>query len=191
MKQEELQQIKEEYTRINHLRKIATLLNEEKAALEEEQMVKRYIEVYNKLNQMKEYLEYDDSDSIAMAIEKTNITDTNKIYVCLGTYKRIYDIAMVNCSHYALTSHDDQQAEYSEYVDIEKDLIDSFQVDIQERAEFEENNDIIYLNKNDVSHASFYKLQPSFYKLQHDFFKNVIENGQEKTISTIKKQLLK
>ena len=184
MKQEELQEIKDEYNRINHFRKIAYLLNEEKAALEEEQMVKRYIEVCSRLDQLKGYLGYEDSDSIGMAIEKTNITETNGIYVYLGTYAYPQTFYQTSPFGYINTNHDDERAAYSEYVDIEKDLVDTFKVDIKHRAEFEANNDVIYLNKNYVNHASFYRLK-------HEFFTSIIENGQEKTVDTIKKQLVK
>lgn len=182
MKQEELDIIKEEYIRLNHLRTIASLLKEEKEELEQEQMVKRYNEVCAKLKKMSMYLNFSDHYIMSTALEQVNITNTNNIFVCLGTYKHNKDTNGINEPLYTITNHDDEEAVYSEYVDLEKDISECFQINIKLREQFEKINNIIYINPFD---------RTEFYKVQNDFFKNVIENGQEKTVDTIKKQLTK
>lgn len=182
MKQKDLDKIKNEYMNLDRLRTIASLLKEEKEELEQEQMVKRYNEVCTKLEKMSMYLSFSDNYIMNTVLKQVDIVNTNNIFVCLGTYKHSKDTKGINQLLYTVTNHDDEEAEYSEYADIEKDISECFQVDVKLREQFEKNNSIIYIDPFN---------RTEFYKVQHEFFKSAMENGQEKTVKTIKKQLLK
>ena len=77
----------------------------------------------------------------------------------------------------------DSNADYSAYVDIEKDLINCVNVKIKDREQFEKTHNIIYPKK--LFQLDF---EREFFNLKTEFFKAAIEKGQKSAVTRVLKK---
>ena len=176
---------KQEYEKLNHYREMANELKNTKETLEEQPVVRRYLEVCQKLDdKMLACGCWDDRCIIETARKKITGDETNEIYVCIGTYKESKNVDFNYWPYSIPVPHDSEEAEYSEYVDLEKEITDVFKIHISDRDEFEKKHDVIYLEKGPLSRQYFEELQVSF-------FLDAFKNGQKKAINSVKKKTKK
>lgn len=130
-----------------------------------------------------EILESDDVRGIVVKILKDfEITETNGIYVCTGTYFTDCDICYEETDYYAReVRFDSKHAEYRTYSDIENGK--------QIRAYFQFSNDVakrllaFNFEKNNVVLNPFNsnKNRNGYDEVRIDFFENSINYGQSKS----------
>lgn len=148
--------------------------------LEKNRYVKEYINLLGLPISRQDFI-IDDTDSIVSEIyskyiNKIGESDTNRIYVYLGTYRYSTTSDVVSLGDDRV-SYDDNRADYRVYQDLEQRS--SIVVNIKDCKSFEENNTI--LNPN-----SYFKNQ-EYYRMQKEFFIAAVKDGQD----AAKKRILK
>ena len=177
MNSNELQQLKEGYKKLIDNRDELNKLISLKKELENNDIVKSYFEVLDKIDELEDESIVNANDKALMdkAVECMNIKISNGIYVYFGTY---YEDSNDYCS---ITNYHDPKAHYSKYVDIEKHhSYAGIEVPIDEREEFEQNN-IIIMPKTFGSRKSLYDY------VRYIFFETCIIENQEKAIEKVLK----
>ena len=148
--------------------------------LEKNRYVKEYINLLGLSISRQDFI-IDDTDSIVSKIyskyiNKIGESDTNRIYVYLGTYRYSSTADIVSLGDDRV-SYDDDRADYRLYQDLEQ--LASLVVNIKDCKVFEENNTIINPN-------GYFKSR-EYYKIQKEFFITAVKKGQE----AAKKRILK
>ncbi len=174
MDKEILENIKKYYIKRKKMQEeyneIISLVNE----LKDNEYVKKYIELQNKIKDYKYFVIKDDEQIFRTAINeyirKNNII--NNIYIYLGTYSFNYESDIYHGSNDYKLKRNDRRADYNLYTPLEKDIyIDQFQVPIKDVRSFEKENKIIY------------HIKPLL--LQEEYIKDIFEYGEEMALKRI------
>ena len=190
MKEEELIKLREELNETKEKQKDIQWLLKEKKDLEDNPFVKRYVELKNMdIDNIGTQMLASQSEEqlINNILTFKRFNNTNKIYVYMGTYTGKYCNDIIHSNSCIAVNRNDEDADYSLYVDLEKKLSDIQQINIKDREKFEENNNIIYPK----GVIFFSKFKKEFFKLKEEFIKDMIENGQEKAVSKVLKRTKK
>lgn len=177
MNSNELEQLKEGYKTLIDKRNELNNLMLLKEELENNDIVKSYFDVLEKIEEFEDdsIINANDRTLMDKVIERMNIKTSNGIYVYFGTY---YEDANDYCG---ITNYYDPKAHYSKYVDIEKHhSYAGIEVPINEREEFEKNN-IILMPKTHGSRKSLYDY------VRDIFFETCIIENQEKAVEKVLK----
>ncbi|MCM1370707.1 MAG: hypothetical protein NC181_02295 [Clostridium sp.] len=106
------------------------------------------------------------------------ISESNNIYVYLGTYKYSYEADVEHGPRDYKVSRNYKNADYSKYMDLEtEDLIEIF---INEREQFETSHKVIF-PKNLFE-------QKEFYEMQKTYIEDCVKDGQTLAVEKILKR---
>ena len=172
----ELEQLKEGYKKLIDNRDELNNLMSLKKELENNDIVKTYLSVLEKIEEFEDESIINANDKALMdkVIERMNIKTSNGIYVYFGTYYEVGNDCYI-------TNYHDPNAHYSKYVDIEKHhSYAGIEVPINEREEFEKNNNII-MPKTLGSRKDLYDY------VRDIFFETCIIENQEKAVERVLK----
>jgi len=171
MEQEILDEIKNNYNESLERKKYISGLIDKINKLEENDIVKKYIELMIEYESLKDDKIISQSDqSIFDSICRSyicEIKETNGIYVCLGTFMSDDSVDIVHSSADIRVSRDDPRAEYRIYRNIEDG--NTKYISIKNCEMFEKTHDIIILNTNIFTDIYYYKLQKEFFSLAVTF----------------------
>ena len=143
--------------------------------------VKEYLELIDEEPSELDYKTIDEELIIKIVYErmlyKINKNDTNKIYVCTGTYKMddCYDV--IHGPRDYLVSSDYPYATHRNYWDLEQNM--SFDIAIRNCEEFEKNNIVIFEGRH------------SYYKIRQEFISEALKKGQKEAVKSIIKRYKK
>lgn len=182
MTNEEIEKIKSTYDRLIGVKKYRMKLKKELEELKTDPNVQRYVEIKESLEADKEYSFYEienleDDKILEQAINSVKISNNNNIYVCMGTYQRYTEIGVVDC----IVAHDDPNATYRKYVNIELDpnnWDDVQLIPILFCENFERENIVLYPTQN-ANSASYY------YEIRNMYFDTAIKCGNEKALEKV------
>ena len=158
MKEEVLESIRKTFERLTEQRKESKIIWDRIDELEQNDLIKEYIELKSKvsrINPRKKYLTDDEILEISLEGNIIKANETNNIYVCLGTIK------MSN------------QKYYKRYMNLE-DRNDSYLISINNCQEFEQTHTVILLTKNN-----------QYNEIRKEFERISLEEGQEKAYCKI------
>lgn len=180
MKEETLNEIRREVKELKRKNEEINRKNRRILELEQDIRVREYLRLREiKSLRLKEHLETDEESLIEKvyykAIRSINESDTNKIYVYLGTYKSSYETDIEHGNNDIRVDYNDTSAEYRMFQDIELD--NQIILPIGKCKEFESSNKIIYL--------SGYRLWGKYYNIQKEFFVNAVKSNQEEACKLI------
>ena len=125
--------------------------------LEDNELVREYLDLTNSLFMYKkgyEILSDDDLIDAAFSGSASYITDTNKIYVCLGEYRI------------------GSEGIFKRYVNVEK-TSDMLLIPLNDSLKFEKENKVIFVSESDDYFNSKYR------EVQRDFLREAINSNQE------------
>lgn len=167
MEKEILDKIKIDYKNALERKKYILELIDKINKLEENDIVKKYIELiveYESLENDKIINQSEQSifDSICYD-NMYKIRETNEIYVCLGTFMSSYDCDMIHGISAVRLSRDDPRAEYRIYRNIENGYSDYVSITVCDK--FEETHHVIIPNTNIFTDSYFFKYQKEFFSL--------------------------
>ncbi len=180
MKEETLNEIRREVKELKRKNEEINRKNRRIQELEQDAKVREYLRLREiKSMRIKEYLETD----IESLVEKVyyrytrciNVTDTNNIYVYLGTYKSSYDTDIEHGSNDIRVDYNDTSAEYRMFQDIELDS--QIIIPISKCKDFESLHKIVYIKG--------YRLWARYYSIQKEFFTEAVKSSQEKACERI------
>ena len=184
MKEENLQNIRKKYKELGKTKQHILDVIEEKSKLEQLPEVKKYLSLLEEIESYSSYsFSRDLKDStneqlLDRAVRSEKITETNKIFICMGTYR---ESSITDIEHGAsdyLVPKDDPSADYRVYSDIEKNSLEAtFEIPISQCNDFEQNN--IVLHPTGLLASSYYN------EIRKLFFETSIKYGQEKAIEKI------
>lgn len=184
MKQSILEKIKKECLMRKELKKKYNNDDIRIKELEEKDNVKEYLDLLSKKKDRIKIIDSldlsNEDDLIRMymslfSIHRSEICETNNIYVYLGSYQKNYETDIEHgASDYSLKK-DDPNVDYSVYKNLETE--EEKIILINEKDEFEREHNIINLK-------GFFK-ENRFYTLQSEFIKNCIENSQEEAVKKV------
>lgn len=146
----------------------------------ERKTVIEYLELIDEEPSKLDFKDIDEEVIIKRVYErmlyKIDKNDTNKIYVCTGTYT-FGDFDIVHGPTDYLVNRDDPSATHRNYWDLEQSM--SIDVAIKKCDEFEKNNIVIFEGRH------------SYYKIRQEFIKEALKNGQKEAVKTIVKKYKK
>ena len=181
MTDNELEKIRSKYEKLLSTKKALESLQEEKKFLENNVKVKRYLEITNLLENNKENnssLNYD--NLIERSINSIPVSNTNNIYVYIGTYRYNDEIDIIHGSKDDRVAFFDKKADYRVYRNIESLSYQddySINVPVSQCEKFEREHNVIY--PKTCLNGEYY------YKVRREFFKTAILEGQEKAIEKV------
>lgn len=132
---------------------------------------------------IKEEAEYDgkilsNDDIVNKVISYSRISNTNNIYVYMGTYQRGSYSDIEHGPTDKRVARDNENADYRVYADIEKNSSDAYvEVPIEKCDDFEKENTILF------SHQ--FISSDYYYSVKKMFFEEALKNGQEKAIQKV------
>ena len=179
MKEEMLQSIKKDYENQKELRDNTIKSLEKLKELENNEIVKEYLNLKEKLQLLKyeRIINQTDTEIINTLFRRNMYSnkDTNEIYVCLGSFKldNVYDIEH-GPSDFRVR-RDDPTAEYRIYKDIENENYIQLAID---KCEKFENTHKVIIPKTILT-------DKYYYELQKEFILTAVEEGQEKACQKI------
>ena len=185
MTEDDLEKLRVEYEKLKRVQQEITDIITEISALEKTDAVKRYLLLTEQLNNNKNYLyshieSKDDMSLISSCIGKVKIKETNGIFVYVGTYMVNHEIDIVHGSTDFRVNYCDQNADYSQYKNIESSSSDSnyiINVPVSKRSRFEQEHTVVFPK-------SYFK-DKEFYEMQNEFFKDAIKYGQEEAVQRV------
>lgn len=179
MEQEILQSIKEESRKRQEKREYFSNLLEQLEKLEEDENVKKYVELRKKTDSVdyQKLLEESDEDILYRTFYRHQymIKNTNEIYVCLGTFMLDNICDIEHGPSDIRLNRNDPRAEYRIYSDLENEV--SRQIPISRCEEFERTHRVIFPQTS--------LTQKYYYQLQKEFISLVVTEGQEKACQKI------
>ena len=185
MHNEEIEKIKKEYEHLKMVRKEIIDLEKQIKECEQNPIVRHYFELKEMLESDKSYEYYQtvnfNADQLLLYVINNNkITNTNNIYVYMGTYRMNWD-RNGECFEDFVVSFDDINADYSEYFNIELGVSDYNKkklVSPIRREEFEKNNIVLY-PPNGVDKYDYYNSVKIMY------FDTAIKCGCDKALEKV------
>lgn len=183
MTNEEREKIKGKYEHLLEIKKEILKNKDEIEILEQDPTVRRYLELKERLESDKGYDYYEvvhlsNEMILEKAIKSVRVSNTSGIFICSGTYQN-GDIDS-DFNDY-IVSHNDPDADFREYINIELPEYDSSHIQlipISECAEFEQNNIVLYPPKG-VDSAQYYS------KIRMMYFNTAIQYGCEKALEKV------
>ncbi len=186
MKTEEIKLLRKNYYSLVKENQELQTLKKRISELEQTNEVKEYLDLINKLNSNYHVEVKSDHNFVRKAINFSNITPTNDIYVYIGTYKYDNEVDVVHDSVDYLVSRNDHTADYVVYYNLEAkryNLNFSIKIPYEKAGEFESKYNVIFSERFDK--------EAYFYDLQDEYFTTVILESEEKAMSKIKKLVKK
>ena len=186
MKSEEIELLRENYYSLVKEKQELLVLKKRILELEQTSEVKEYLDQVNRINSKHCSKEKSNREIVRDAINFSNITPTNDIYVYIGTYKYGNETDIIHGSSDYLVSRNDHTADYVVYYNLEAkryNLNFSIEIPYEEVDKFEGEHKVIYPKKFDK--------KTYFYDLQDEYFTTVILESEEKAMSKIKKIIIK
>lgn len=183
MTNEEREKIRVKYEHLLEIKKEILKNKDEIEILEQDPTVRRYLELKERLESDKGYdyfevVHLSNEMILEKAIKSVRVSNTNGIFICSGTYQN-GDIDS-DFNDY-IVSHNDPDADFREYINIELPEYDSSRIQlipISECAEFEEKNIVLYPPK-EVNSAQYYS------KIRTMYFNTAIQYGCEKALEKV------
>lgn len=183
MTNEEREKIRVKYEHLLEIKKEILKNKDEIEILEQDPTVRRYLELKERLESDKGYdyfevVHLSNEMILEKAIKSARVSNTNGIFICSGTYQN-GDIDS-DFNDY-IVSHNDPDADFREYINIELPEYDSSRIQlipISECAEFEEKNIVLYPPK-EVNSAQYYS------KIRTMYFNTAIQYGCEKALEKV------
>ena len=187
MRTEEIKLLREKYYSLVKENQELLAIKKRISELEQTKEVKEYLYLTDRINSQYFRKEKSDRELVRDAINSSNITPTNDIYVYIGAYKYSSESEIIHGSSIYLASRNDQIADYVVYYNLEakKYSLDfSREVSYENADKFEREHKVIFPKKFSFNREAY------FYDLQDEYFTTVILESEEKAISKIK-QLVK
>lgn len=182
MNEEILKKIKIDYEKLKTKKEESIKIYNRITELENNEFVKEYLELISTFEErnLAKNINISNDDLIykAFLMNKHKITQTNEIYMYLGTYKLDSQSDVEHGISDQKVARNDPEAQYRMYIDIENE--EYKQIPIKYCDEFEETHKIIYLNK--------YFTEKYFYIIQKEFIENLINIGQEEACTKVLKK---
>lgn len=180
MKEETLNEIRREVQELKRKNEEINNKTRRLQELEENENIREYLRLRGiKRLRIKGYLETDEEALIPKVyyryLNSISASDTNKIYVYLGTYKSSQESDVEHGPSDIRVSYQDPKAEYRIFQDIE--LNSQIVLPISECRRFESSNKIIYLFG--------YRLWSKYYEIQKEFFTTSVKSSQEEACKLI------
>ena len=156
MKQEYLERLKSEFERVKNKQALQRQEQKRLQELEKIPEVQEYIRLKESVKQhTREKTPEEIINDICLKIHIKDHKDTNGIYYCLGTFKRVnYEEVKV--------PYDDPTAEYRVYVNIET-WSDVVKRDIKNCSEFETTHPVIISNPQNEGETEYSTIQKEFF----------------------------
>lgn len=149
--------------------------------MEQNPVVGEYLSLLDKLEEVDSdrVLQWKNVDMVMSAyyLYQNGIDETNGIMVCLGTFKMSNELDIVHGPSSITVSYDSEDAEFRNYVDLEKSMTDFFSVPISLCKEFEEKHTVIF--------PPVYSPESYFFHLQKEFLNDAISNGQDQAVHNV------
>ena len=186
MKSEEIELLRENYYSLVKEKQELLALKKRILELEQTSEVKEYLDLVNRVNSKHCSKEKSNRELIRDAINFSNITPTNDIYVYIGAYKYSSESEIIHDSSIYLASRNDHTADYVVYYNLEAkryNLNFSIKIPYEKAGEFESKYNVIFSERFDK--------EAYFYDLQDEYFTTVILESEEKAMSKIKKIIIK
>lgn len=186
MENKNLKNIRKKYKEFVKLRQNYQELLKKKKELEEEPKVQEYLNLLDEFvdSWNRSYIlgsnvqESSDEQLIQKAVDTETIVNSNKIFVCMGTYKRSDEVDIIHGASDYRVNKNDPLADYRIYSDIEKNSLHAkIEVPISKCEEFEKNNVVLYPNK--CVSSEYYN------NVRNIFFETAIKQGQKKAIEKV------
>lgn len=185
MTNEEREKIKEKYECLLEIKKEILKQKEEIEELEQDPTVRRYLELKERLESDRDYdysevVDLSNEKILEKAIESVRVTNTNNIYVYLGTYQ----INLNKNEEYPsdfIVPFNDPKADYSEYMSIELDECAYEQkklVSPKQREKFEKDNIVLYPPKG-INSGTYYS------EIRTMYFNTAIKYGCDKALEKV------
>ena len=173
MTEEVLKEIKKDYEQRKETRNHLSEVLEEIIKLEEDDTVKKYLNLKKELESInyKKIIEQSDEQILYSSFYNNRymIIETNDIYICMGTFMMDSICDIVHGPSDIRLNRDDPRAEYRIYRNIEDGY--SEVISMRKCEEFERMHKVIIPN--------IYWTEKYFYELQKEFIKITLEEGQE------------
>ena len=175
MREEVLQQLREEYNKKKQEVKIFNENVDRIRQLQQDPNVMEYMSLINSIGGIPRNLVFDEVQTVRGILNRLYYTtkeeDTNKIYVCLGTYHSHENKSDVYSICDDLVDYNSPDAHFRLYQDIEKSTYEC--IPIKECKKFENDNygNIIFTNA--------YVSRMVHSKIHDDFVIESIKHGQE------------
>lgn len=180
MKESDLVKVREEYK--NMVKETNQLLSYKKElmSLEQDENVKRYLELLELVD--RDYEAPSSDEMIAAAYLNANIenSDSNHIMVYVGSYLRDSDMYHDNDT----ITQDDSKASYKAYLDLETQ--EAYHIAIEEVAEFEQEHLTIYLPVEGHSQNDYTR---KYFELQTWFRKQLMTHSQQEVIEKLQENM--
>jgi len=149
--------------------------------LEQNPVVGGYLSLLDKLEEVDSdrILQWKNVDMVMSAyyLYQNEIDKTNGIMVCLGTFKMSNELDIVHGPSSITVSYDSEDAEFRNYVDLEKSITEFFSVPISLYEEFEKKHTVIF--------PPVYSPESYFYHLQKEFLNDAVSFGQEQAVQNV------
>ena len=177
----ELKDIKRNYEELITAKTETDLLNEAIELYEQHPVVIKYLNLKRKLESItkshSKVEELCDDELLEYVINNIGISNTNNIYVYMGTYQQNDNITKENPCDF-IVSYDDPNADYRLYINIESPD-DERKIICTLQTDFEEQNIVLYPPQG-INSSTY------FYEIRSMYFKTAINEGQEKAIEKTK-----
>ena len=183
MTNEELEKIRNKYNSLIGTRQELLNLQKEIEEYEQNPIVRKYLELKERLESDKAYdyyetINFDNNKILEKSIKSVKVTNTNNIYVCMGTYQN-GDINS-DFNDY-IVSFDDPNADFREYISVESASYEDDYcklVPISECDAFEKKNIVLYPPKG-VKGVDYYC------KIRNMYFDTAIKYGCDKALEKV------
>ncbi|MDD3341901.1 MAG: hypothetical protein PHN72_06940 [Bacilli bacterium] len=185
MTQDDLKNIKREMEAIKESKEKGENLEKRLMELENNSIVQEYLRIKTTLQNDKSLYwakKISDDRILENAINYVRITNTDHIYICMGTYRESTQIDIEHGSSDIRVERDDPSASYREYRNIELPLHDmdcTQQISISECAQFEQDNIVLYPYRESNANGQYY------YKMRNMYFEDALTIGKEKALEKV------
>ena len=173
----ELKDIKRNYEELTTAKTETDLLNEAIELYEQHPIVIKYLNLKRKLELIakshSKVEELDDAELLEYVINNIGISNTNNIYVYMGTYQQNDNITEEYPCDF-IVSYDDPNADYRLYINIESPD-DERKIICTLQSDFEKQNIVLYPPQG-INSSTY------FYEIRNMYFKTAINEGQENAI---------
>lgn len=173
----ELKDIKRNYEELTTAKTETDLLNEAIELYEQHPIVIKYLNLKRKLELIakshSKVEELDDAELLEYVINNIGISNTNNIYVYMGTYQQNDNITEEYPCDF-IVSYDDPNADYRLYINIESPD-DERKIICNLQSDFEKQNIVLYPPQG-INSSTY------FYEIRNMYFKTAINEGQENAI---------
>ena len=180
MKESTLAKIREEYKKVVNETNQLLSYRKELKSLEQDENVKRYLELLELVDRDYEAPSLDAMITVAYLNSNIKDSDSNHIMVYVGSYCRNGDMYHDNDT----ITQDDSMANYKAYLDLETQA--AYNIAIEEVREFEKEHLTIYLPVEGVSQNDYMK---KYFELQTWFRKQLMTRSQKEVIEELQENM--